>query len=125
MKKVIFVGVHNKPGKPPLDSSTTSGKRIDLVIQCLKGCDCIKTNLFEIERQPEQSEMEALKDQWFEKYKPSGRDIIVLLGSQVQLQFVNLSKSKIIRLAHPSLQYANISAADYIKNAVSLIKKAL
>jgi hypothetical protein len=44
--RVIFVGMHNKPGMEPLDSRTKSGKLIDRIINELP-IDCIKTNLYD------------------------------------------------------------------------------
>lgn len=120
MKRVIFVGVHNKPGKEPLDSSTVSGKRIDSIIKNLDGYECVKSNLFEIERQPTKDESDGLIEKWFLKYWQSDNDICVLLGNQVQYSFPNIP-CKIVRLAHPSLQYSKVSPTDYINNAVTLI----
>jgi hypothetical protein len=45
--RIIFVGIHNKPGMKPLDSRTKSGKIIDEVIRGLEGRECVKTNLFD------------------------------------------------------------------------------
>lgn len=121
MKRVIFVGVHNKPGKEPLDSSTVSGKRIDNIIKNLTDCKCIKSNLFEIERQPIAGEQDDLIEKWFIKYWESANDICVLLGNQVQYSFPKIPV-RIIRLAHPSLQYSKVTPTEYINNAVKLIK---
>lgn len=40
--RIIFVGIHNKPGMEPLDSRTKSGKIIDEVIAGLEGRECVK-----------------------------------------------------------------------------------
>ena len=50
---VIFVGVHNKKGMKPLDSSTLSGKRVDMIIAKIGNIigynqmNFEKTNLFD------------------------------------------------------------------------------
>lgn len=45
--KICFVGIHNKPGKEPLDSTTKTGKVIDRIIEaCGEDYEFQKRNLF-------------------------------------------------------------------------------
>ena len=124
--RVIFVGVHNKPGKQPLDGSTISGKRIDKRIKGIDSrADCVKSNLWEIERMPlvdEQMEYEIL---WGIKYDPKPNDIVVLLGGIVQRSFPKIFSKNILCFPHPSLHFSKISPEEYINKAISEINKKI
>lgn len=65
--KIIFVGIHNKPGLPPLCSSTKTGKIIDRIIDKLPP-DCMvfeKRNLFPVDYLPyEIKERQKFVDQF-------------------------------------------------------------
>lgn len=122
MKKVFFVGMHNKPGMLPLDSKTKSGKLIDAIISQLQ-YHCVKTNLCEIEYFPkEKKEIFAGNLEWNEKYQPTDESIIVLLGSWVHRNFI-LTNAKIIKLPHPASFMVNVDKDAYLKKAVSLINE--
>jgi len=124
--RVIFVGVHNKAGKEPLDSSTVSGKRIDTIINKLHRVECIKTNLWEVEYFPKDKvEKVLLIEKWFVKYWENKDDIIVLLGSVVHYSFPKYILGNIIKLSHPSLQFSKLKPTDYIDSAVLLINNKL
>jgi hypothetical protein len=97
--RIIFVGVHNKPFKKPLDSRTSSGKRIDKIISHLPNLECEKMNLFNL---------------------PS-------LGYEVHRALLDDPRvpCKTLSVLHPSLQYQKITESQYIHDVVSKIKTLL
>ena len=52
--KIIFVGIHNKPGKIPLCSSTPTGKIIKQITEKIKTKKIVKTNLYDVDYLPVQ-----------------------------------------------------------------------
>lgn len=122
--RVIFVGIHNKPGLTPLCSSTKTGKLIDRIIENLH-IECVKTNLFNINRLPNNDEVEYLRSEWYWTNLPLPDDIIVLLGKKVQNEFklhgyslqneVKLKESNFIKLAHPASIYGNRKMDNYVE----------
>jgi len=118
--RIIFVGVHNKPGKLPLDSSTKSGKIIDIIAKGLNK-KIEKTNLYNSDYLPtERAEKDYLIEEWFYTTLPTNEDIIILLGCEVQKEF-KFELDNIIKLKHPA--YRKNIKKDYITNAVNEIKK--
>lgn len=110
-KRVVFVGIHNKPGKRPLDSSTRSGKVIDDIIRNLPEFDCIKTNLHDLEFMPmdDQVHWPDTFTAWRKRagIKPGdviGRDVIVvLLGGYVHQMFRRMpGYLNTLKIGHPS-----------------------
>lgn len=80
--KIYFVGIHNKPGMKPLDSKTKSGKIIDQIISQFPDCECIKTNLCDIDYFPiDRFEIREECQKWNETYGAKEDSIIVLLGA--------------------------------------------
>lgn len=122
--KVIFVGMHNKPNKRPLDSSTLSGKRIDSIIENLPYAECVKTNLCDVDYFPGIEELPGFNLDWHEKQEPGEQTIIVLLGRWVQENFVS-KKGKVVRLPHPASIYGAIKKDEYVNNSVMKIKSKL
>ena len=120
--RILFVGIHNKPNTSPLDSKTKSGKLIDKMIINLKEDICTKTNLFDCENIPEK-DIEEYKTKWIEKYKPSDKDIIVLLGNNVKKLFPDNVSSKIIKIKHPSSIWSKESQKEYVKDFLEEIIK--
>lgn len=65
MQKIVFIGIHNKPGKSPFCSTTRTGKIVDEIIEKLKEIGKFsfeKTNLYPVDYMPEgeeRKEMEA------------------------------------------------------------------
>ena len=119
--KVFFVGIHNKPGTPPLCSTTRSGKMIDRVIDQIE-LECVKTNLFDVDYMPSSViEQFALVDQWNDKYNPADGDIIVLLGKAVQDGIIR-KVGTLLRFAHPASIRSNIRKDDYVRAIVEAIK---
>lgn len=118
--KIFFVGIHNKPNTLPLDSSTKSGKLIDQIITNLKGNLCVKSNLFDLEYIPKEG-IEKHKLVWIEKYKPSEKDAIVLLGGKVH-KFFPQTSSKVIKIKHPSSVWSKVSQEEYVKDVLTKIR---
>ncbi|MFA6571710.1 MAG: hypothetical protein WCT77_10820 [Bacteroidota bacterium] len=127
---IIFVGMHNKPNKAPLCSSTRSGKLIDKIINSsdLAPVECLKTNLYNIDYYPKnyQQKVELAFD-WHNRIQYDFmNDIIVLLGAEVHEYFISTKLfNKIIKLAHPSSMRSHIEMNDYVIRAINLIKGKL
>jgi len=119
--KIIFVGVHNKINTIPLCSSTKSGKLIDRIINELQKKEIVKTNLYNKEYLPEQKDKSELAKDWYKRIKPDSKDIIVLLGAEVNKHFNNDKNLKTISLAHPSSIWSNKLMNEYVFNAVKEI----
>ena len=120
--RIIFVGVHNKPGMEPLDSRTKSGKIIDEVIAGLEGMKCLKTNLsdvYEIPQLPIERQSHASK--WRKKYSPTSDDVIILLGRTVQFRFPSASSYKTVFAAHPASRHHK--REEYIQNLIKQINE--
>lgn len=121
--KIIFVGLHNKPGTMPLCSSTKSGKMIDRIIKEGGFTSWQKTNLFDVEYLPQDKrEQRDLAHEWFERVQPSDEDIAVLLGAFVHDHFVRLQGAKIIEVAHPASKRSHKEMNDYVSSTIQKIK---
>lgn len=123
--KVIFVGMHNKPGMAPLDSRTWSGKVIDEVIAGLPGIDCLKTNLSDTDYLPDSFGYNQAKD-WLKKAQVAPGDCIVLLGKWVQQRFwlsILPERISIVSCAHPSSPLARSKRAIYVATIVRKIQE--
>ena len=119
--KVIFVGMHNKPNKQPLDSSTMTGKVIDRIIEKIPAT-CIKTNLCDIDYFPKDKKLIwACNLEWNERQQPTSDTVIVLLGGWVQKNFL-LTEAKIIKLNHPAGILGTKNKDEYVSGAVAKIK---
>ncbi len=51
--KIVFVGIHNKENKAPLDSTTKTGQIIDLICGHFNGLEFKRMNLFPVDHLPE------------------------------------------------------------------------
>lgn len=119
--RVIFVGLHNKPGKMPLCHSTKSGKLITRIINRLpKGIEKLRTNLFEVDYLPIDDELYSLQDKWYWTYLPVDDDIIVLLGAMNHKLFA-FKELNIIKIAHPASKRSHEAMSDYVDSAVAKI----
>lgn len=124
--KIFFVGIHNKPGKKPLDGSTKTGKIVDKIIEQLS-FECEKTNLYDLDYLPEHSEeRQQLAVEWFYRINIQKKDVVILLGKDVQKNFINnLNGICLIKINHPSSLFGKIKTENYIKEAVKLINSFL
>lgn len=125
MKRVIFVGMHNKEGMLPLDIRTRSGKIIDKIVHELPKGDykVLLTNLCDTDYQPHDMEVMEQVNNWIVTYQPTPYDIIVLLGQWVHANFLSsFVSSDIVMLAHPaSTVYSSKGTEDYIQKSVKKI----
>lgn len=62
--KIVFVGLHNKPGFPPLCSTTKTGQVVDLIIGHFNNVEFEKKNIFPVEYLPHSEEREQLIDKF-------------------------------------------------------------
>ena len=117
MGKVIFVGMHNKPGMKPLDSKTMTGKVIDTISKNID-CDCIKTNLCNIDFFPKDIPLiNKCAIEWHKLNEPSQYDLIVLLGGWVQKHFW-YDNLRVIKIKHPAGVFGPKKKAEYIQKVI-------
>lgn len=120
--RVIFVGIHNKPQTAPLCSSTKSGKLVDRVIAELKGHDCLKSNLWNVEYFPAHRE-NSFNYEWVERVQYQPGDIVITLGEYVRKAFVK-SNIPFVHVGHPSACWSHEKQDDFILNCLIRIEKA-
>lgn len=122
MKRVIFVGLHNKPGMKPLDSRTKSGKLIDRVIEKCRhlGMNILKTNLYDVDKMPGMDEMDNLQFDWVERVELFKDDVVVLLGAKVHDNFPDLPLLIPIKVAHPASKRSRVDMNDYVEKHLNL-----
>lgn len=124
--RIIFVGIHNKPGMEPLDSRTKSGKIIDEVCESfLNKCPVMKTNIFNCEEMPHSDRRDVLAVDWRERVNVRDGDIIVALGLIVKryLPRVYLWGAKEIYAQHPASRH--IKKEEYIKDLINKINQGI
>lgn len=124
-RRVIFVGVHNKPGMDALDSKSRSGKLIDRVIASLGTNEFhfIKSNLYNLEEFPNNRKREldiAWVQNWRERVGLQGIDIVVTLGQTVNTVF-RWAKQPSIKVGHPSGVWSHEKQKEYVKRTACLI----
>jgi hypothetical protein len=116
--RAFFVGMHNKPGMEPLDSRTMTGKVIDLIAKRLDQCQCIKTNLCDVDYFPKDIvEINKMALEWHKKYQPTQGDIIVLLGGWVKKHFW-YDNLNVVSITHPAGVYGPTNKKEYITKSV-------
>jgi hypothetical protein len=119
--RVFFVGIHNKPGLPPLCSTTKSGKVIDKVIAALPGVECIKTNLFNTNFETPLVDPPRI---WAKRVGATEHDVIILLGGVVTAYF---RRSHIAWIRQGWNSFSHPSRADdaYVDRMVTYIRSCL
>lgn len=125
MRRLIFVGMHNKPHITPLCLSTKSGKLINRIINNFDYIPCIKTNLYDIDYYPTKEDKHVLALDWIDRVKPKENDIIILLGAEVHTNFIMNYDLAIIKIAHPASKRSHIEMADYVVKTIGKINKIL
>lgn len=121
--KIIFVGLHNKPDKIPLCSSTKSGKLIDRIIKEGYFTNVQKTNLFDVDYYPTKpEEQRTLSEDWIERIDPAESDIIVLLGASVHRSFIQCVGMKTIKVAHPASKRSHKEMNEYVDWVINRIQ---
>ena len=132
-KKILLLGLSNKPNLDAFDSTTNSGKLIDLIISKCKNYEFTKANLVSFAplnannklRYPNKKELLDGADNWSSRI--SEFDCIVLFGKKVQdtiLKDHRFSSVKHIEAAHPSYiwVYKHKEIENYINEITSKIK---
>jgi hypothetical protein len=127
--KIIFVGLHHKPGKEALCSSTKTGKLIDRIIEEGGFKSWQKTNLYPTEYLPKNEEADWHAWQWWVRLKPNEADVIVMLGAEVQKGFKNsvhpLVWPKILKVAHPASKRSHEAMNAYVSEVVEKIREVV
>ncbi len=125
IRRIIFVGIHNKPGMDPLDSRTMTGKVIDRIIDQMPiAYECIKTNLCDVETFPVfKDEIREWTRQWHEKYDPDQFDIVVCLGQWVTENLFLTLNCKKVNLTHPAGVFGPKNKETYIEQSIEKIYK--
>lgn len=121
MCRVIFVGVHNKPGMRPLDSRTRTGKVIDRIVKELPNeFECLRTNLFDQDHWPLDPDQWQAIAHWKERVDPRPSDIIVTLGEFVN-EIFRKTRTPSIRVGHPASLWSKEKKEDYITKLYVMI----
>lgn len=121
--RVIFVGLHNKTDMKPLDSKSKSGQLIDRIAKPLRhrAIEILKTNLFNVEYVPHNTEREKLAFDWVERVELFKEDTIVLLGAMVHANFPELPLARVIKIAHPASKRSHKEMNEYVEKTLALI----
>lgn len=131
-RRIIFVGVHNKPDMEPLDSRSKSGKLINRVIYGLQievglfEAEFIKTNLFHptITWFPADANRIIEVYNWITRNRVKDDDIVITLGHIVNEAF-RKAKVESIKLGHPSGVWSNLKQEEYIINACIKVSEVI
>lgn len=119
-RRIIFVGMNNKPGIAPLCSSTKSGKLIDRIIDELSPLECIKSNLWDLDYWPKHDK--TFNQEWIDSVQYDFNDVVVTLGECVRKSFLK-SGIKYTHIGHPSAVWSKEKQSEYILNALIRIEK--
>jgi hypothetical protein len=126
MKRVIYVGVHNKPGKPPLCSTTRSGKLIDRIIKSLPEYEHLKSNMFDVEMTSAEFQNfphDSFNYEWASRVDYSREhDIVVALGANICKLFTYSTIDRFIRNGHPSSPWSNVEKDNYVIKTAEKIR---
>lgn len=133
-KKILLLGLSNKPNLGAFDSTTNSGKLIDMIISKCKDYELIKENLVQFApldinnklRYPNKKELLDGAEEWSRRI--SEFDCIVLFGKKVQdtiLKDKRFFSVKLVCSEHPSYiwVYKHKEIEDYIDKVVNEINQ--
>lgn len=133
MKTVCFVGISNKEGKKPFDSTTNSGKVIDQIISQVD-VNCEKVNYvsfvptddFGKIRYPSKTELEESFPLFQKKVYTMNPDLLIVCGKMIarQLKKHNFYQDKMLEVVHPSYiwVYKRAFLHQYIQEIVMKIQ---
>lgn len=121
-RRILFVGMNNKPDTPPLSSLTKSGRVIDKLIAELPQYDCVKSNLFDLEYWPDN--MGFTSSGWEHRVSYESTDIVITLGDKVRREFVG-SGIRSIAMGHPASLFGQVNTDDYVLTALIRIEAYL
>ena len=120
--KVIFVGIHDKPGNELSYVSHRCRKLIDRIIDQLK-FSCVKTNLYDCVGMPKGKLHKLyLAKKWHSVVDVNPVDVVVLLGKEVQEWFHKSDYFETINVAHPASVMGKVAEAKYVEHVVEQIK---
>jgi hypothetical protein len=122
--KIVFIGIHNKEGLKPLDSSTDSGKRIDAIIANLNGIECLKANLFDVSYMPLGVDAKAKAKDFVNRVGIQKEDVAVCLGKTVCDYLAKNLKCTVLKVPHPS-PMTMIRKDDYIRDVANRLNNVL
>jgi len=115
MKQILFVGISNKLGKEPFDSSTSSGQIIDQMIEKLPNYDCKKMNYVSYApldesgklRKPNAQELSWAFSDFQNAIQKRIPDLFIVCGKMVEQEFKKHSfyLEQTIFISHPSYIY--------------------
>lgn len=127
--KIIFTGIHNKPGMLPLDGRTHTGQIIDKIIALLAHAPgrifhqrYIKSNVYDAEIIVSEDATTTLTN-WKQRtgYQPG--DVVIALGFRVQKFFSQFEEiSPVVKLVHPGAIFGNENRKKYITESVRKIE---
>lgn len=129
---IFFVGIHNKPGKAALDSSTKTGRIIDIIItqvQALHTRDKLtfhKTNLYNLDYLPIPGKIDGSMWALRVGYGNKPDDCAILLGKECVLRIKGFfSDGDVLCLGHPGHLPTREQEDQYITNSIDQIRKFL
>jgi hypothetical protein len=123
--RIIFVGLHNKPGKIPLCGSTKSGKLINRIISEGHFKNAIKTNLYDVEYWPMQTdERVELEMNFLDRVQPTKTDLLIFLGAATHDRIPPHSSLE-IKIAHPASKRSHIDMHQYVATTIDKIREIL
>ena len=132
--KVIFTGIHNKPDKPPLCSTTRTGKLVDAIIarvheECPK-LTCVKSNFFDANELPEvidRTILYANESNWRKRTGYKHKHTLVIGFGKVVQHCLDLTGIKHLKFVHPASVRSNEKRKRYVHHvaqAITFIIKA-
>lgn len=118
--RVIFIGMHNKPGLQPLCSSTRSGKVIDQIIERVPVA-CVKANLIDGDCIPDDFDPQANAELFMHCMLIGCDDILVLLGRFVWEHSKGIGGGAKVEIYHPAYPKSQQAKDKYVLEALSKI----
>lgn len=115
--KIVFVGIHNKPGLKPLDSSTVTGKIVDEIISHFPDVEFEKQNIFPVDYLPLEAEERA---KYLDAFKIEPGTHYIGLGKipGESLSFITENTSRVF---HPS--FVNRKGKRFKKEWMTLMRR--
>ena len=129
MKTICIIGISDKSGKAPFDSSTNSGKIIDQIISKVDA-NFIKMNYVSFApldefgnlRYPTKEELNASFFSFQERILKLNPDVLVVCGKMIakELKKHHFYQDQILEISHPSYiwVYKRKLLNDYIQDVV-------
>ena len=122
--KIILVGIHNKPQTLPLSWDTKSGKLLQRVIDDFPTLLFQKTNLYNLDYWPVHGQKLHYASDWHTRIKPNKEDIIILLGNEVQDNFIKRDHI-ILHFNHPASIRSHKKMDRYVKSMITKIREKI